>query len=189
VTTYVALLRGVNVGGAAKIRMHDLRALIESLGYDNVTTYVQSGNVVFTTPSRSAATVAKAVKAAITRDTGLTAEVLVRTARELGGVVAGNPLVARDVDATKLHVTFLQSAPLAVKVRALDPTIAAPDRFEVVRREVYLHCPNGYGRTKLDNTFFEKRLGVVATTRSWKTVRALADLTHDTPAAPARRRR
>lgn len=175
-TTYVALLRGINVGGKNKVKMADLRALVESLGYERVQTYIQSGNIVFDSSTRSAGKVVDAISGAITRDLALDVTVLVRTAAELDALLATNPLDRRGVDTTKLHVTFLASAPAAARVRELDDVDQSPDEFAIVGREVYVHCPNGYGNTKLNNTLFEKRLGVAATTRNWRTVQTLAAL-------------
>jgi uncharacterized protein (DUF1697 family) len=92
-------------------------------------------------------------------------------------VLGGNPFVKGKKDPTKLHVTFLAENPARAKVSKLDPERAEPDEFRVVGRQVYLHCPNGYGRSKLTNAYFEKQLGVPATTRNWRTVTKLGELT------------
>jgi uncharacterized protein (DUF1697 family) len=173
--TYVALLRGINLGAKKRISMPNLRALVSSLGADDVTTYVQSGNVVFKSAEGSAKLVG-AIERRIRRDLGMTVKVLLRTRPQLAKVVAGNPFAKRVKDPTKLHVTFLAETPSRSRVRRLDPEHGAPDEFRVVGKEVYLHCPNGYGRSKLTNAFFEKELGVAATTRNWKSVTKLAEL-------------
>jgi uncharacterized protein (DUF1697 family) len=178
-TTYVALLRGINVSGKNKVKMEDLRAIVGSLGCERVQTYIQSGNVVFDSSTRSAAKVSDEISGAITRELALDVTVLVRTAADLTTVLATSPLDRNGVDTTKLHVTFLASTPPAAKLRALADVDASPDALAVVGREVYVHCPNGYGRTKLNNTFFEKRLGVGATTRNWRTVQTLAALANE----------
>ena len=155
--------------------MADLRELFDALGAEDVTTYVQSGNVVFT--SRAAAReLPPVIERRIRSDLGLDVKVLVRTKSELAKVVAGNPFTGGGRDASKLHVTFLAEKPARARVDALDPGVAAPDELRVVGREVYLHCPNGYGRSKLTNAFFEQKLGVAATTRNWRTVSKLAEL-------------
>ena len=178
-TTYAALLRGINVSGKNPIKMDALRALFADLGFDNVTTYVQSGNIVFTSSARSAAKVAATIKRGIADQLGADVAVIVRTGNELATIAGANPLHTKSSDPSKLHVTFLESAPSAAKLKAIDPSVAAPDEFAVVGREVFLHCPNGYGRTKLNNTFFEKKLDVVATTRNLRTVQKLVELTGD----------
>jgi len=172
---YVALLRGINLGARNKIVMADLRELFEGLEAEDVTTYVQSGNVVFR--SRAArAQLAGQIERQIAQDLDLEIRVLLRTNAELTKLVAGSPFAKAESDPLKLHVTFLGATPAAARVRALDETAFAPDRFRVAGAHVYLHTPNGYGRSKLSNAYFEKQLGVAATTRNWKTVTALADL-------------
>ncbi len=174
-TKQVALLRGINLGARNKISMSDLREVFAALEAEDVTTYLQSGNVVFESAA-PAPELAGAVEARIRRDLGLDIPVLLRTEAELARVVASNPFAANVTDPTALHVTFLATAPPAARVDELDPRRSDPDRFHVVGAEVYLHCPNGYGRSKLTNAYFEKKLGVTATTRNWKTVTKLAEL-------------
>ena len=164
-TRYVALLRGINVGGRTKVAMDDLRRLFGELGHGNVTTYIQSGNVLFDAGG-PAAGIAAGVEERIAADLGLSVTVILRSATELEQVVAGNPFGGRVADESKLHVTFLARRPTA----AVEAPAGVADELVVAGREVYLHCPDGYGRTKLDNAFFERRLGVPATTRNWRTV-------------------
>ena len=175
-TTYVALLRGINVGGRTKVRMDDLRRAFAALCHADVKTYLQSGNVVFTCPEREPSRVAGEIERLIAGDLGVTTTVLLRRGHDLARLVANNPFLAGETDPTRLHVTFLADAPDDDRVARLDTTVGEPDAFSLVEREVYLHCPNGYGRTRLNNAFFERRLGVAATTRNWKTVTALRDL-------------
>jgi uncharacterized protein (DUF1697 family) len=103
--------------------------------------------------------------------------VLVRSQKELDAVTAVNPFVGRGIDHRFLHVTFMATAPRSADVKAAQAKDVGVDQFEVVRREVYLHCPNGYGTTKLTNAFFEKRFGAEATTRNWKTTTTLSEMT------------
>jgi uncharacterized protein (DUF1697 family) len=173
--TYVALLRGINLGARNKISMTDLRELFGGLGAEDVTTYVQSGNVVFKT-AIAARGLAGKLETKIKRDLGLDIAVLLRTPAELAALVEGNPFVESAREPKELHVTFLADRPQAARVARLDPQRSEPDEFRVVGRDVYLRCPNGYGRSKLTNAYFEKQLAVVATTRNWKTVTKLADL-------------
>jgi uncharacterized protein (DUF1697 family) len=168
----VALLRAVNVGGR-QLPMKPLAALFASLGAEDVRTYVQSGNVVFAGGGRGLAR--DALERAIEAELGLTVTVLLRTRRELAAVVDANPFLASGADPAALHVTFLAERPEAARVREL-PRESGPDELRVHGREVYVHCPNGYGRTKLNNTLVEKRLGVAATTRNWRTVTTLLAL-------------
>jgi uncharacterized protein (DUF1697 family) len=174
--SYVSLLRGINVSGRNRIAMADLRALFEAHGHHDVTTYVQSGNVVSRSSTRGAGAVARAIQRAIADDLGLDVTVLVRTPAELHRILEGNPFLGPGADVAKLHVTFLGEPAAATRAAALDGGAFAPDRFAVHGREVYVHCPDGYGRTKINNTFFERKLGVTATTRNWNTVTQLAEL-------------
>ena len=171
-TAYVAMLRGINVGGHAKVAMADLRHEFADLGYDDVRTYIQSGNVLFEA-SASASALLAAIERRLEARFALPIKVVLRTHAQLAGVVDRNPLRGGGREPARLHVTFLASKPPAARVAGLDDTAFAPDEFRVVGREVYLHCPGGYGNTKLNNAFFERKLGVGATTRTWKTVTTL----------------
>ena len=174
---HVLLLRGINVSGRNRVPMADLRALVTALGFDDVATYVQSGNLVCTGrggPERAAALVADT----LARELDVTVPVVGRSAAHWAHVVATNPLAGLEDDPKKLHVTFLDGVPESARAADLADAAEAfaPERLEVVGAEVFLHCPGGYGETPLSNAFLEKRLGRVATTRNWRTVGALADL-------------
>jgi uncharacterized protein (DUF1697 family) len=173
--TYVALLRGINLGSRNKVAMAHLRTLFLALGAEDVATYVQSGNVVFKSRSRTPAELTQAIEERIGRDLGLSVTVLLRTDAELLRVLAVNPF-AEHGEVTNVHVTFLAERPDPARVRELEAKGFEPDEFRVVGREVYLHCPNGYGRSKLSNAYVEKALGVAATTRNWRTVTKVAEL-------------
>jgi uncharacterized protein (DUF1697 family) len=155
--------------------MPDLRALVATLGAEDVATYVQSGNVIFTSAD-GPGKLTDAIEKRVRRDLGLSVIVLLRTRPQLAKVLAGNPFAKDGREPAKLHVTFLAEKPVRARVHELDPQRAEPDEFRVVGKEIYLHCPNGYGRSKLTNAYFEKELGVAATTRNWKTVTKLAEL-------------
>jgi len=174
-TSYVAMVRGINVGGRAKVAMADLRTAFSGLGYEDVRSYIQSGNVVFRT-AQGARGLPAAIEARLAEDLGLPVKVVIRTSTELATILARNPLADGSRDTGGLHVTFLAASPTAARARALDPGAHLPDEFRVVGREVYVHCPNGYGRTKLNNAYFERALDVVATTRNVKTVGELIRL-------------
>jgi uncharacterized protein (DUF1697 family) len=167
----------VNVGGARSVKMADLRRAYSALGLTDVETYVQSGNVVFTADSDEPARVAHDIETALADTLGLPdVDVILRTRSDLERLVQDNPFLAEGADPSTLHVTFLTEAPSRSALQALDPTGYAPDSFAPGPDAVYVLCPNGYGRTKLHNTFFEKALGVRATTRNWRTVNKLLDL-------------
>ncbi|MFG1775955.1 DUF1697 domain-containing protein [Micromonospora sp. NPDC049048] len=173
---WVALLRGVNVGGAT-VAMADLRRLVADLGHHDVKTYLRSGNVVFGSTVRDAEALARGVERAIADELGLTVPVLVRSGRELAAVAGGNPYADREDDPTRLLVGFLATAPAKSAVAALTVPDGENVAFTVTGREIYLHYPDGgYGRSTFA-TKLEKQLGVVTTTRNWRSVRALTELT------------
>jgi len=166
VPRYVALLRSVNVGGR-KVPMADLRAVFEELGYTDVRTYIQSGNVVFDAKGGTPPRIRSLIESELKSEFGMEITVLLRTPAELGKIVKRNPF---DKNA---YVTFLDKAPARKLVDAIDPAAYAPDEFAVDGTEVFVRCPNGYGRTKINNTFFERKLATKATTRNWNTVALL----------------
>lgn len=175
-TTYIALLRAVNVGGKNQVSMARLRTLFESLGYSGVTTYIQSGNVVFDGKERTSTAVVAKIEAAIAQEFGLTIDVVARSARELIAAIDSNPFLARVPDRTKLHVAFLNRAPDRARVDTLDASRFAPDEFAVGAREIYLHCPDGIGRSKLATALGAKLAPAPATVRNWNTVTRLAEM-------------
>lgn len=171
--TVVALLRGINLGSRNRIAMADLRELVEKLGGDDVRTYLQSGNAVFRsreTPAKLEAALERAIKRAL----GLDVTALVRTKKQLLKIVEGNPFPK--AAPKTVHVALLATKPKAPGARKLRGGSFDPDELEIAGREVYLHCPKGYGSTKLSNAFLEKQLGVAATTRNWRTMTSLAEL-------------
>lgn len=166
---YAALLRGVNVGGN-KLAMPDLVRVVEALGGRDVRTYVQSGNVVYSGSKK----VAASLEQALMTDLRVRSPVLVRSGRELAAVVAAKPYSA---DGKAVSVTFLGARPQPAALAAVDPAAYGTDEFVVIGSEIYLHTPAGYGRSKLNNAFWERKLSTVATTRNWNTVLALAEMT------------
>jgi uncharacterized protein (DUF1697 family) len=173
-TIYIAMLRGINVSGHKVIKMDRLRASFEALGLRNVATYVQSGNVVFEAGKESAASLGANIGKRILSDFGFPVPVFLRTADELERIVRDNPFLKQAaVDDSKLHVTFLSAAAPPSAGKDLAVLAVKPEQFHIHGHEIYLCCPNGYGRTRLSNTAIEKKLGVEATTRNWKTANAL----------------
>ena len=166
----VALLRGVNVGGRSVLKMADLRELAEGCGFEDVQTYLQSGNLVFrTTMSAEAATAAlrDALRAASGRDVAVAS----RTAEQLTAVVERCPFT----DTEKVHVTFVVDGADPTQPE-VDPKAFLPERFEVHGREIYLLLPGGMGRSRLAQALTKGKRGASGTTRNWKTVTALAAL-------------
>jgi uncharacterized protein (DUF1697 family) len=177
---YVSLLRGINVSGQKIIKMERLRDVFESGGFQDVKTYVQSGNVLFRAPTKDPVKLAARIHSMINDEFGFSVSVLVRSAAELNKVAKANPFL-RDakVEVSRLYVSFLSETPAKAALKKLESLAATPERFHCVSRELYLSLPNGYGRTKLNNNVIEKALSVVATTRNWNTVTRLCELALD----------
>lgn len=175
-TVYISLLRGINVSGQKKVKMAELSALYETLGLGSGKTYVQSGNVVFQS-DQSPADLSDKIHAAIEKQFGFSVEVLVRTLDDWRALVERSPFAGDgDKDPKYLHVTLLAQSPDKQALAELDVPQAGADEYRIAGQVVYLHCPNGYGRTKLNNNFWEKKLKVGATTRNWNTVNKLLEL-------------
>jgi uncharacterized protein (DUF1697 family) len=174
----VALLRGINVGGKTRVPMPKLRELFESLGLTDVQSYVQSGNVVFSSKSTKLAAPVASLEEKIAETFRVQVNVLLRTATELGKIAADHPFLADESELSHLHVVFLRDAPTRAAAGKLDPDRSPPDRFVVKRREIFVHYPNGSGRSKLTLGYFERTLGTIGTARNWKTVLKLHDMLH-----------
>lgn len=176
-STYIAMLRGINVSGQKIIKMEHLRASFEALGFSEVKTYVQSGNVVFKAAKTSATSLAGKIAKKILADFRFSVSVLIRTTAELGEVLKQNPFAkVAGSEENKLYVTFLsEPAPKGAEA-LLKPLAAKTEQFQVCGREIYLHCPDGYGNTKFSNNAIEKKLSIEATTRNWRTVNSLFEM-------------
>ena len=170
--TYVALLRGVNVGGRAKLPMARLRELAGEIG-DDVRTYLQSGNVVLRSAA-PAADVRAALEQRVSAELGKPATVVVLSAAQLRRVRDANPF-PDEPDPTKLHAVFLAERPPAAKLKAFAPEAWAPEELRVAGTTAYLRLPGGLGRSKLAAAV-GKLLGVEGTARNWRTVEALVEL-------------
>jgi uncharacterized protein (DUF1697 family) len=171
-TTYIALLRGINVGGSRKIHMADLRDIFAEAGCADVISYIQSGNVVFTHPLQAQFDLAAELEHRIEAATGFDVPVILRTDLEWAGVVDANPYPG--VEPTTLHVVFLAESPAPEAVASFDVARFAPEEFAVVGREVYLRLPDGIGRAKLPPAL--PLIRGVGTARNWRTVLKLAEL-------------
>jgi uncharacterized protein (DUF1697 family) len=177
--SFIALIRGVNVGGKM-LSMERLREALARLGFDNVRTYIQSGNVVFQAGRGTPDGVAKKMEELILEEFDLPVAVLVRTSAEMQRVVRRNPFLAEQgIDETRLHVTFLASVPSRAAITSLAAIPAGADRLRHAGKEIYLYCPNGYGKTKLSNNVIEKVLATRATTRNWNSVRKLHEMARE----------
>jgi uncharacterized protein (DUF1697 family) len=173
-TTWVALLRGVNVGRAKRIAMVDLRGMLESLGYSDVITQGQSGNAIFSSGQGKAGPMEEEISARIKSTFGMNVVVMLRTADELAAVVDANPFVARNLPASDLHAVFLSADPPAATSAALDHSTFLPDEFVFGKRVIYVRLPNGVMGSTLPD--WDKALGVRATQRNWNTTTKLREL-------------
>lgn len=176
--TYVALLRGVNVGGRNTLAMADLRGVVTDAGHTDARTYVQSGNVVFRSSVHDAAAVAAGLEERLASHLGVPSTVVLRTADQLADVVAANPFRAEaDTDPAKVHVAFLAQLPADPDAFAFDPELYAPERLAVGDVVLYLHLPGGIGRSRLATELTRRRTGVEMTLRNWRTVTRLLAMT------------
>jgi uncharacterized protein (DUF1697 family) len=173
--TYIALLRGINVGGKNILPMKELAGLLESLGLSQVTTYLASGNVVFRGPASDVEELAAEIKEAIGRRFGFMPQLLIRSLQDLQEAVAANPFPEAESQPKTLHFFFLESPPAEPDLDRLESVRAANERFKLVDAVFYLHAPDGIGRSKVVATA-EKALGVTATARNWRTVSQVISL-------------
>ena len=177
--TYVTILRGINVSGHNMIKMADLKKMFETLPFENVRTYIQSGNIVFNAKPENDQNLEKLIHDSIQKTFSFSVPVIVLEEKELKIVQQNNPfLTERNEDAAKLHVTFLDAIPekdLFDKLK--EKANFSPDEWILDGKTIYIFCPNGYGKTKLNNNFFENKLKVTATTRNWKTINELVSMT------------
>lgn len=172
---YAALLRGINVGGKNKLPMKELAALFKAAGYKNVETYIQSGNVVFEVPAGPVKRLPERIREAIEERFGFPVPLTVRSGDELVKIVAANPFLWQGAAEKELHVYFLAGQPAAAE---LDPNHSLPDEFVLSGSEIYLRLPNGMGRSKLTNAYFDSKLKTVSTARNWATVLHLTAMTN-----------
>lgn len=182
-TTYAALLRGINVGGHKKVPMPELRALIASLGWKDVRTYLQSGNVVFTAPPDGPEPPGPRLERAVAEHFGFEVRCLLRTAAELREAADACPFPADRLDPARLLVLFVEEIPAAGHFAGVDPEAYAPDEFRHIGRAVYCWFPDGMGRSKLPGALAAVRPRLTMTGRNWRTVTKLIELTKDRPGA------
>lgn len=177
-TTYISILRGINVSGQKLIRMADLEKLYEGLGFSNILSYIQSGNVIFRTGlSVTVKELSVKIEEAIQQKYGFYVPVIIRTLEEMKEAIGSNPFLKGPGHPTeKLYITFLEDKPQLANIEKINHFDFLPDKFVIIEREVFLDCAGGYGTTRLSNTFFENKLKVKATTRNWNTVNKLVEL-------------
>ena len=174
---YISLLRGINVGANKRMKMEKLRGSCEALGFGEIATYIQSGNLIFKAAKLSADAVSKKIEKQIECDFGFHADVITRTAEDLKKIIASNPLLKQPgTEESKLHVVFLPAAPSAEGVEKLESVILPPDRVRVARSEIYFYFPNGVSGSSLWKHNLDRVLGISGTMRNWNTVNKLLEM-------------
>ena len=175
-TTYLALLRGINLGPKNKIPMPDLAEIFSKAGCQDVRTYIQSGNVIFEAIPAVANQLPEVITKEIQKRFDHKVPVMLRTTREMREVVRENPFFKEGAAEDILHVMFLADQPEAGAAKSLDPDRSPPNRFMVRGKEIYLLFPEGFARTKFTSSYFDSKLGTIGTVRSWRTVTKLLEL-------------
>ncbi|MFI5975276.1 DUF1697 domain-containing protein [Streptomyces sp. NPDC051452] len=178
-TTYAALLRGINVGGGRKLPMAELRTLMTGLGHTGVRTHLQSGQAVFTTDDGDTQSLAERLSRAIEERFGFAVDVLVRDHAYLSAVAEACPFPAADLEARQLHVTYFSAPVTPDRFAEIDQAARLPEEFRLGDRCLYLYAPDGLGRSKLAEQLGRPRItkGLIATSRNWNTVLKLVELT------------
>jgi uncharacterized protein (DUF1697 family) len=174
-TVFISMLRAVNVGGTSVIKMEPLRAAYEALGFKDVRSLLQSGNVVFRSGIKDSRQLARRIKQELERKFGLQIEVVIRTLPELESIFERSPVLSPRADLAKLLVMFLVGVPDAQGQAQLVKAHKGPEMLEIRGPEVYLYYPNGLGRSKLTAAVLERHLGTMGTARNWNTLTRLLE--------------
>jgi len=177
-STYVALLRGINVGGKNLLPMKELAFIFVAADCANVRTYITSGNVIFTAPAPLPNGFPVLITERIRARFGYRVPIIIRSPEQLARTIRDNPFLKAGEPEKTLHVFFLADLPNAHAVGKLDPHRSPPDAFHVGEQEIYLHLPNGVARSKLSNAYFDAKLSTTCTGRNWATVRKLFEMMH-----------
>ena len=170
-TTFVSLFRGINVGGNNSVRMDALKELHESLGLQEVQTYIQSGNVVFTSDDADGTQIQKHIEDGFAKTFGFQVKVMVRSAGEFNAMIENNPFQNQPMKESKWVVAmFLATHPVSTAQEDIQKTYTGPEELHIMGQEVYIYYPEGIGRSKLTNTLLEKKLKTTGTARNWNTI-------------------
>lgn len=173
---YIAVLRGINVGGKRKMPMAELKSMLEELKYNEVSTYIQSGNVAFChEEGKVNAEIEREIETAIQKHFDFDVPVIVRNETDINSIILSNEYAAV-YDIERLHYTFFKEEPHGGIIEDIVSEKFLPDSFKIFTAGAYIYCSAGYSDTKLNNSFFEKKLGVGCTTRNWKTMLKLQSM-------------
>ncbi len=173
---YISFLRGINVGGHRRILMTELKAMFIEVGFENPKTYIQSGNVIFESSLIDSKEIEESISKAILSKFGHEVPVSVRTVEDLRKTITDNPFYSDSIDTKKLHIMFLSDIPLKKDILTTQNVNFGSDQFLIQGNRIYLFIENQYHKTKLSNLFFEKKLKISTTTRNWKTVKKMLEL-------------
>jgi uncharacterized protein (DUF1697 family) len=172
--TFISMLRGINVGGNKKISMAELKKVYEDLGLNHVQTFIQSGNVLFKSQVSDIGKLTDKIEKGINNKFGFAVKVLIRTTEELQNTIKKMPFKKEDTE--RVYITFLTEKPAVVPEEEINKYKNDSEKYFISGREIYILCPTGYGKSKLSNNFFEKKLKVSATTRNWNSVNKLFEI-------------
>ncbi|TMD48926.1 MAG: DUF1697 domain-containing protein [Chloroflexi bacterium] len=176
-TRYVSLFRGINVGGHQTVPMNELKELHEALGLKDVVTYIQSGNVVFSSDEADLAQLPRQIEDGFAKKFGFQVKVMVRTSAELQDIIDNNPFQNQTMKEPKLMVVlFLATHPESTAMEDLQKTYVGPEELCLIGQELFVYYPNGIGRSKLSLTLIEKKLKTIGTGRNWNTILQLQKL-------------
>jgi uncharacterized protein (DUF1697 family) len=174
----ISFLRGVNMTDHNSIKMTDLSELFIKIGLKDAETYIQSGNVVFSDIGEILPSdLTSSIEQAILNRFNYAIPVIIRSRKELADLFTSNPFLEEPgFDPSKMAVIFLHDKPSDNQLRKVEAVDYPPDKFEIIGREIYTYCPNGFGKTKIYTNFFEKKMGVSGTARNWKTITTLLSI-------------
>jgi uncharacterized protein (DUF1697 family) len=171
---YAAFIRGINVGGIT-LKMADLKAILTGIEFKNVTTYIQSGNVIFDSNEIDKSLLERKIREAIKRKSRIEVAIFVKTKEQIQSLVSNNPF-EKNMDEKRIYVTMLSKAPVGEKVGKIEAVNGANEKFILKKDVIYSYYGNGYGKSKYTNNYFEKVLDVSATTRNWTTINKIFDI-------------
>jgi uncharacterized protein (DUF1697 family) len=172
----IVFLRAVNMAGHNSIKMKDLGEMFVDMGYPDAKIYIQSGNVIFRS-DEDRNTLIRKVSEAIKQEFGHDIAIMIRTVEEVRNLAGRNPYLEEEgFDPSKMAVVFLNKEPSAESVEKMADVDFPPDKYLIDRNEIFIYCPNGFGRSKLTTVFFERKLNVFGTARNWKTINSILDI-------------
>jgi uncharacterized protein (DUF1697 family) len=176
--TYISFLRGINMTGNNSIKMADLTVLYKDLGFNNISTYIQSGNVIFSCDDNFLISdVTLKIEKAISEKFNFNIQVLIRTINEIEELISLNPFLSEEnFSPSKMAIILLSKKPSDIQIQKVTNIDYPPDKFKIINNEIFIYCPNGFGKSKLYTNFFEKKMSVTGTARNWKTMTTLLDL-------------